>query len=230
MPFAFLRRCSNTRACLLPLIVLAFLRRARPKSWGSWLGCIEHSDPFLFSHSPSPPSFWWACPMVGPVPRLVLSLTAAEVICLIDDDCNHGFVFVDVVGKSSLVRALSTALPEVNNYPFTTRGVTIGHIYEQEEVSEATDEAEEHLLKVSVAPSSPSTSPLAGRSRQKKGKSLHVLASYPPLLEALTVIPSQKPLRRTYHQSFPSTPSPWSNCITSDPRSAVDRSWCDAFK
>eukprot|EP01031_Cornospumella_fuschlensis_P029217 gene29217-35269_t len=37
------------------------------------------------------------------------------------------------VGKSSLVRALSSALPEVNHYPFTTRGVSIGHIYEDEE-------------------------------------------------------------------------------------------------
>lgn len=32
------------------------------------------------------------------------------------------------VGKSSLVRAVSTGTPEVNDYPFTTRGVCIGHI------------------------------------------------------------------------------------------------------
>ena len=32
------------------------------------------------------------------------------------------------VGKSSLVRAISSGTPEVNDYPFTTRGVTIGHI------------------------------------------------------------------------------------------------------
>jgi nucleolar GTP-binding protein len=32
------------------------------------------------------------------------------------------------VGKSSIVRAVSTGTPEVNDYPFTTRGVTIGHI------------------------------------------------------------------------------------------------------
>lgn len=31
------------------------------------------------------------------------------------------------VGKSSIVRALTNASPEVNNYPFTTRGLTIGH-------------------------------------------------------------------------------------------------------
>jgi nucleolar GTP-binding protein len=32
------------------------------------------------------------------------------------------------VGKSSIVRAISSGTPEVNDYPFTTRGVTIGHI------------------------------------------------------------------------------------------------------
>lgn len=32
------------------------------------------------------------------------------------------------VGKSSLVRAVSSGTPEVNNYPFTTRGVTVGHV------------------------------------------------------------------------------------------------------
>lgn len=32
------------------------------------------------------------------------------------------------VGKSSIVRTVSTGTPEVNDYPFTTRGVTIGHV------------------------------------------------------------------------------------------------------
>lgn len=31
------------------------------------------------------------------------------------------------VGKSSIVRKLTTAAPEINNYPFTTRGLTVGH-------------------------------------------------------------------------------------------------------
>ena len=36
------------------------------------------------------------------------------------------------VGKSSLVRAVSSGTPEVNDYPFTTRGVTIGHIVDED--------------------------------------------------------------------------------------------------
>jgi GTP1/Obg family GTP-binding protein len=31
-------------------------------------------------------------------------------------------------GKSSIVRTISSGTPEVNNYPFTTRGVTLGHV------------------------------------------------------------------------------------------------------
>ena len=36
------------------------------------------------------------------------------------------------VGKSSIVRRVSSGTPEVNDYPFTTRGVTIGHIVDAE--------------------------------------------------------------------------------------------------
>ena len=33
------------------------------------------------------------------------------------------------VGKSSLVQVLSSGLPEICNYPFTTRTVKMGHFY-----------------------------------------------------------------------------------------------------
>jgi nucleolar GTP-binding protein len=36
------------------------------------------------------------------------------------------------VGKSSIVRAVSSGTPEVSDYPFTTRGVTIGHIVDND--------------------------------------------------------------------------------------------------
>ncbi|GMI25584.1 hypothetical protein TeGR_g9875 [Tetraparma gracilis] len=32
------------------------------------------------------------------------------------------------VGKSSIVTAISSGTPEINNYPFTTRGMTLGHV------------------------------------------------------------------------------------------------------
>jgi nucleolar GTP-binding protein len=36
------------------------------------------------------------------------------------------------VGKSSIVRAVSSGTPEVNDYPFTTRGVSVGHIIDKD--------------------------------------------------------------------------------------------------
>jgi len=37
------------------------------------------------------------------------------------------------VGKSSFIRRVSTAEPEIASYPFTTKGVIIGHRYEKRE-------------------------------------------------------------------------------------------------
>jgi len=53
------------------------------------------------------------------------------------------------VGKSSIVRAISSGTPEVNNYPFTTRGMTLGHIevFWREDAFEAASERDSASLQ-----------------------------------------------------------------------------------
>ncbi|XP_019224351.1 PREDICTED: nucleolar GTP-binding protein 1 isoform X1 [Nicotiana attenuata] len=64
------------------------------------------------------------------------------------------------VGKSSLVRVLSTGKPEICNYPFTTRGILMGHItlsYQNFQVTDTpgilrrSDEDRNNLEKLTLA-------------------------------------------------------------------------------
>ncbi|KFK42458.1 hypothetical protein AALP_AA2G259300 [Arabis alpina] len=64
------------------------------------------------------------------------------------------------VGKSSLVRILSTGKPEICNYPFTTRGILMGHIdlnYQRYQVTDTpgllrrSDEDRNNLEKLTLA-------------------------------------------------------------------------------
>lgn len=43
------------------------------------------------------------------------------------------------VGKSSLIRAISTGKPEVKSYPFTTKGVSLGHIKAKYDIIQVMD-------------------------------------------------------------------------------------------
>lgn len=45
------------------------------------------------------------------------------------------------VGKSSLVQLLSSGLPEVQNYPFTTRSIKMGHFYVESRRHQVTGES-----------------------------------------------------------------------------------------
>jgi len=67
-----------------------------------------------------------AAPSVTNIVDLQKGLRHAPVIQL--DTPAVVLVGAPNVGKSSIVREVSSASPEVNSYPFTTRGMTLGHV------------------------------------------------------------------------------------------------------
>lgn len=67
------------------------------------------------------------------------------------------------MGKSSIIRLLSSATPEVNNYPFTTRGMTLGHVEVFWASDSAIDIAKAVVPHVKRRPGSASNDVVAGK-------------------------------------------------------------------
>lgn len=68
----------------------------------------------------------FASPPVAGILDLQRSLRTAPIVAL--DTPAVVLVGAPNVGKSSIVRAISSGTPEVNGYPFTTRAMTLGHV------------------------------------------------------------------------------------------------------
>jgi len=67
-----------------------------------------------------------AAPPVKQIVSLQKSLRSSPAVRL--DTPAVVLVGAPNVGKSSIVNSISSGTPEVNNYPFTTRGMTLGHV------------------------------------------------------------------------------------------------------
>lgn len=57
------------------------------------------------------------------------SVTISEMPCISEEEPTVVEAGTPQVGKSSIVRALSTAKPEVSPFPFTTKTIILGHVY-----------------------------------------------------------------------------------------------------
>lgn len=99
----------------------------------------DSSPALLSSSAPLPPR-----PRSPPVPdafdELIAVARALRRLPLVDPELpTVALVGAPNVGKSSLVRRLSTGAPEVRDYPFTTRSVALGHFFVRGERHQVTD-------------------------------------------------------------------------------------------